>query len=98
MVCPSHLPLIETFLLGKEKLGRLSEERERAHHARQRYEARISRLERQEMERERARLERKVALEKNSTPKILEAIERARRKQQAINTTLLKERSDDDLL
>ena len=94
VVCPSHLPLIETFLLSKEKLGRVLEERERAHHARQRYEARISRLERQEMERERARFERKVALEKNSSPKILEAIERARRKQQAI----IKERSDDDLL
>ncbi len=97
VVCPSHLPLVETFLFSKEQQARVLQERERAHHARQRYEARISRLERQEMERERIRLERKVALEKNSSPKILEAIERARRKQQSMIAAMPKESSDDEL-
>ena len=96
VVCPSHLPLVESFLFSQEQQAKAQAERERADHARQRYEARISRLQRQEIERERVRFERKTALEQNSSPRIHEAIERARQKQQAMSTAILKESIDDD--
>ena len=96
VVCPSHLPLVESFLFSQEQQAKAQAERERADHARQRYEARISRLQHQEIERERVRFERTTALEQNSSPRIHEAIERARQKQQAMSTAILKESIDDD--
>ncbi len=64
VVCPSHLPLTEYFRWGKEQLHRQTVERERAEHARQRFEARNARLAQQKAQREARLASKREALEK----------------------------------
>jgi electron transport complex protein RnfC len=78
-VCPSHIPLVEWFRFGKGEIRRLQAEREAAENARDRFEARESRLERIERERAAKITERKKALRGRASQqkKVAEALERA---------------------
>ena len=82
-VCPSHIPLVEWFRYGKSELRILQQDRLRAEHARERFEAREDRLQRLKRERREAREQKKKALasDKEKKAKIDAAIERVRGKQ-----------------
>jgi len=84
-VCPSHIPLVEWFHFGKSKLRELAAEKQRADVARERFEAREVRLERNKLERKQRIAEKKQALrgDRASQDKIAEAIERARERREA---------------
>ncbi len=60
-VCPSHIPLAQYFRYGKSEIWHRQEERRRASSARQRYEFREQRLDREQQEHQ-ARLEAKKRL------------------------------------
>jgi len=64
VVCPSHLPLTQYFRWGKSQLHKQFIEHERAEHARQRFEARNARLEKQKAERQARLAAKREALEK----------------------------------
>ena len=64
VVCPSHLPLTQYFRWGKSQLHKQFIEHERAEHARQRFEARNVRLEKQKAERQARLAAKREALEK----------------------------------
>jgi electron transport complex protein RnfC len=64
VVCPSHLPLTRYFRWGKGQLHRQTVERERAEHARQRFEARNARIGQQKAQREARLAAKREALEK----------------------------------
>ena len=83
-VCPSHIPLVEWFRFGKSKLQELAAEKHRADIARERFEAREERLERNKLLRKQRIAEKKKALRGNSDKqeKIAEAIERARKRRE----------------
>ena len=83
-VCPSHIPLVEWFRHGKSSLREIAEERSRADHARQRYEAREERLLRIKQERRQRLAEKKKALKDDQRKKadIAAAIARAKKKQE----------------
>ena len=78
-VCPSHIPLVDWFRFGKSELHLLELERSTAEAARQRFEARGTRLERLKRERKQRIEEKKRALRNDSDKqkKIAAAIERA---------------------
>ncbi len=82
-VCPSHIPLVDWFRFGKSELRLLRLERNNAEDARQRFEARETRLERLKLERKQRIEEKKRALHSNSEKqkKIAAAIERVRSRQ-----------------
>ena len=82
-VCPSHIPLVDWFRFGKSKLRLLELERNSAEAARQRFEARETRLERTRRERKQRIEEKKRALgdANEKQKKIAAAIERARSRQ-----------------
>jgi electron transport complex protein RnfC len=61
-VCPSHIPLVQYYRFAKTEIWALEEDRRKAEHARQRHEARVSRLERLEQERKARLRKRKEAL------------------------------------
>jgi electron transport complex protein RnfC len=52
LVCPSHIPLTADFRMAKGRMRELADEKARAERARQRFEARNDRLEREQLERE----------------------------------------------
>lgn len=81
-VCPSHIPLVEWFRFGKSKLRENADEKRRASLARERFEARESRLQRTKREREQRRAEKKRALtsDQDKKAKIAAALSRAREK------------------
>ncbi len=64
VVCPSHLPLTQYFRWGKNQLHRQTVERERAEHARQRFEARNARIAQQNAQRQARLAAKREALEK----------------------------------
>ena len=68
-VCPSHIPLVEWFRFGKSEHPLVCAERARAELARNRYQARESRLERLRQDRTRRLNEKKQALRDNATAK-----------------------------
>ena len=82
-VCPSHIPLVDWFRFGKSELRLLELERNTAEAARQRFEARETRLERTSRERNQRIEEKKRALgdANEKQKKIAAAIERARSRQ-----------------
>jgi electron transport complex protein RnfC len=82
-VCPSHIPLVDWFRFGKSELRLLDLERDSAESARQRFEARETRLARLEQERKRRIEEKKRALsdDRQKQKKIAAAIERAHSRQ-----------------
>ena len=52
LVCPSHIPLTADFRMAKGRIRELADEKARAERAKQRFEARNDRLEREQRERE----------------------------------------------
>jgi electron transport complex protein RnfC len=82
-VCPSHIPLVDWFRFGKSELELLSLEQSHAEAARQRFEARETRLARLKLERKQRIAEKKRALRENSEKQleIAAAIERVRSRQ-----------------
>jgi electron transport complex protein RnfC len=78
-VCPSHIPLVEWFRFGKGEIRRLQAERTAADHARERFQARESRLERVKQEKAAKIAARKQALKDRAGQqrKVAEAVDRA---------------------
>jgi electron transport complex protein RnfC len=83
--CPSHIPLVEWFRFGKSQLRSRAEDRRRADLARDRFEARGTRLERIKAERKRRIAEKKRALGDQRTMKdrIAASVERARQRKES---------------
>jgi electron transport complex protein RnfC len=79
-VCPSHIPLVEWFRFGKAELRTLESERAQAEAAKQKFEAREARLERDKKERQQRMEEKKRAMrnEADRKKKLAEVISRAR--------------------
>jgi electron transport complex protein RnfC len=79
-VCPSHIPLVEWFRFGKSELRSTAAERDRADRARERFEARETRIERRKIERKSRIEEKKRALRdaRAKQDKIRAAVKRAR--------------------
>jgi len=82
-VCPSHIPLAQTFRAAKSQVIANGRERERAHHARARFEARLARKDEQRREQAEAAKRKREALSKPNGGEIARAIERARARKQA---------------
>ena len=80
VVCPSHIPLVHEFRQAKQTALARQQTNERAAHARQRFEARQARKLREQQDRETAAQQRKASLSQGASPKIQEALERARQK------------------
>ena len=78
VVCPSLIPLTERFRSGKQQLRRYLTDERLARKAQSRYQARLARLKRQQLEREQEAEARKNALGQEAKPQIQEALERAR--------------------
>ena len=83
-VCPSHIPLVEWFRFGKSKLRELDQEKGKSETARERFEARETRLQRDKRERQQRRAEKKRALrdDQEKKNKVAEAVERARKRRE----------------
>jgi electron transport complex protein RnfC len=62
-VCPSNIPLVQYFRYAKGDIWLQEREKEKANLARRRHEARIQRLEREKIEREARRQQKKSALD-----------------------------------
>jgi len=77
-VCPSHIPLVQHFRAAKGKAVAKRREREKADHARLRFELRQSRKEQEKRERAESARRKKETLVTGKAPEILEAIERAK--------------------
>lgn len=81
-VCPSHIPLVDWYRHGKDRLRLKQLDQRRAALARRRHEARQARLEHQQAEREarRQRRREKLTAPDKAKSEIQAAIERARKK------------------
>jgi len=78
VVCPSHIPLVQHFRATKGKAIAKRREREKADHARLRFESRQARKEQEKRERAEAAKRKKENLGTGKSPEIIEAIERAK--------------------
>lgn len=67
LVCPSHIPLTADFRMAKGRIRELADEKARAERARQRFEARSERLQREQQERA-AELARQKAAARSAGP------------------------------
>jgi electron transport complex protein RnfC len=78
-VCPSHIPLVDYYRAAKSRIWKIEEQRQKAEHARRRYEFREGRRQRQETERADRLREREKALDTDG-PKdaIADAVKRSR--------------------
>jgi electron transport complex protein RnfC len=65
LACPSQIPLVQYFRFAKTEIWNRSRERHRSDHARERFEARNARLEREAAEKERRLAARTRALKKS---------------------------------
>lgn len=89
-VCPSHIPLVHYYRYGKSEIKAEAKEKTKSEHARERFEFRKTRLEREKLEREQKRKEAKVLREKHAKltgvdskkNEIAEAIARAKAKKE----------------
>ncbi len=81
-VCPSHIPLVDWYRHGKDRLRLKQLDQRRASLAKRRFDARQARLEKAEAERQarRERRRKKLAEPDQAKSEIQAAIERARRK------------------
>jgi electron transport complex protein RnfC len=79
-VCPSHIPLVQYFRATKGKAIAKRREREKADHARIRFESRQARKEQEKRERAESAKRKKESLGAGKTPEIIEAIERAKQR------------------
>lgn len=86
-VCPSHIPLVQYFRFAKSEIWAAEKERRKADLARERFEFRQERLEREKAEKEARRREKKQALKRDrhsdadKQAAIQKALERAKKKQ-----------------
>lgn len=87
VVCPSHIPLAGWFRHGKSQLQARAAEQRRAALARERFEARLARQERQKAERRRRMEEKKRALDDRQAQQegIAAAVERVRARKREEN-------------
>ena len=86
LVCPSHIPLTSTFRNEKPECRQIIEDRRKSTQARARFEARQHRIEQEEIEHQAELKLRKQALSKSSESKILEALERAKKRKDDLRT------------
>jgi len=84
-VCPSRIPLTAAFQGAKQVARMLQAERDKAEHARQRFEARQARLQREQQEREEAARQRKAGLGQGAA-KIQDTLKRVQQKRLAQNS------------
>ena len=96
-VCPSHIPLVEWFRFGKSELRTLAIERTQARLAKQRFEARETRLERLKRERSKRMEEKKQALRDEAGKKlnIAAALSRVKAREQAAKAEKPAKRLED---
>jgi len=80
LVCPSHIPLTADFRVAKGRIRELADEKARAARARQRFEARNSRLEREKLERESELAQQKASAKKAGPSAIEEILKRKQKK------------------
>jgi electron transport complex protein RnfC len=76
LVCPSHIPLTADFRVAKGRIQELADEKARAARARQRFEARSNRLEREQTERETELAQQKASAKKAGPSAIAEILKR----------------------
>lgn len=80
LVCPSHIPLTANFRIAKGRIRELADEKARAARARSRFEARNSRLERENEEREAELLRQKESAKRAGPEAIAEILKRKKQK------------------
>lgn len=83
LVCPSHIPLTETFRHTKRQITDRDRERDKAEHARARFQAHEARKQEAQREQMEASARRKENLSKATTSDIRSALERAKQKRSA---------------
>ena len=76
LVCPSHIPLTADFRVAKGRIRELADEKARAVRARQRFEARSDRLQRQQAERDLELAQQKESAKKAGPSAIAEILKR----------------------
>jgi electron transport complex protein RnfC len=76
LVCPSHIPLTADFRVAKGRIRELADEKARAARARQRFEARSNRLEREQAERDLELAQQKASAKKAGPSAIAEILKR----------------------
>jgi electron transport complex protein RnfC len=80
LVCPSHIPLTAGFRMAKARMRELADEVARAERARQRFEARTVRLEKEQLLREQQLEAQKQAAREGGSKAIDEILERTSKK------------------
>lgn len=80
LVCPSHIPLTANFRIAKERIREFADEKARAERARQRFEARNERLEREQRERDDELARQKEAAKTAGPAAIAEILKRKQQK------------------
>jgi electron transport complex protein RnfC len=76
LVCPSHIPLTFDFRMAKARIRELADEKARAERARQRFEARNKRIEKEQAEREAELAQQKQAAKSAGPDAIAEIMKR----------------------
>ena len=76
LVCPSHIPLTADFRVAKGRIQELADEKSRAARARQRFESRNDRLEREKTEREQQLAQQKASARQAGPSAISEILKR----------------------
>lgn len=84
IACPSHIPLTQQFRAAKGVVLAKRRERDRAEHARARFEARKQRKELERRQRAEAALRKKEALKRPGAAEIAAAIQRARARKEDV--------------
>lgn len=79
VVCPSHIPLTADFRVAKGRIQELADEKARAARARQRFEARNERIERESAERESELAQQKESAKRAGPSAIAEILKRKKR-------------------
>jgi electron transport complex protein RnfC len=76
LVCPSHIPLTADFCVAKGRIQELEDEKARAARARQRFEARNDRLEREKQQRDTELSQQKQSAKQAGPSAIAEILQR----------------------
>lgn len=79
LVCPSHIPLTANFRVAKGRIRELADEKARAARARQRFEARSGRLEREQSDRDAELAKQKDSAKRAGPAAIAEILKRKQR-------------------
>lgn len=80
LVCPSHIPLTADFRIAKLRMRELEDEQARAARAKQRFESRTVRLEREQLQRAQKLLAQKDKVKEAGSKAIEEILERTKKK------------------